>query len=63
MTWARLFELWSLVECDLHDHGVDVDDDALMGSRSWRWLRVRILGLLAANTRTARALAPPKRKR
>lgn len=29
-----------------------------MRGRSWRWLRVRILGLLAADTRTARSLAP-----
>jgi hypothetical protein len=26
---------------------VDVGDDVLMAARSWRWLRTRILGLLA----------------
>lgn len=30
-----------------------------MRARSWRWLAVRIRGLLAADTRTARLLAPP----
>lgn len=26
--------------------GIDVDDGALMGARSWRWLRARVLSLL-----------------
>lgn len=26
--------------------GIDVDDDALMAARSWRWLRARVLSLL-----------------
>jgi hypothetical protein len=34
------------VEADLHDHGVDVGDAKLMRRRSYRWLKVRILGLL-----------------
>jgi len=38
-----------LIERDLHDvYGIDVGDPVLMSSRSWRWLRVRILGLLDA---------------
>lgn len=48
-----------IVEADLHsEYGIDVEDRALMGARSWRWLRVRIQGLLAADTRLQRALAP-----
>ena len=40
---------WLLIERDLHDvYGIDAGDQALMGSRSWRWLRVRILGLFDA---------------
>jgi hypothetical protein len=31
-----------------------------MGARSWRWLRVRIVGLCSADTRLARALQPPE---
>ncbi|WP_036377576.1 hypothetical protein [Micromonospora sp. ATCC 39149] len=50
---------WALVEADLHDvYGVDVEDRALMRARSWRWLEVRITGLLSADTRLHRALAP-----
>jgi hypothetical protein len=26
--------------------GIDVDDAALMGARSWRWLHARVLSLL-----------------
>ncbi len=49
-----------------------MDDGALMGARSWRWLRVRIAGLLDVPptvspdgqvihaTRLAFALDPPK---
>ena len=39
-------------------YGIDVEDRALMGARSWRWLETRILGLLAADTRLHRTLAP-----
>ncbi|WP_269137956.1 hypothetical protein [Streptomyces antimycoticus] len=30
--------------------------------RSWRWLRIRILGLLSADSRLARHFAPPDDK-
>ena len=30
------------------DRGIDVGDNTLMAGRSWRWLRVRILGLFDA---------------
>jgi hypothetical protein len=51
---------WALIEADLHsEYGLDVEDPVLLRARSWRWLRTRILGLLAADTRIARALAPP----
>lgn len=36
-----------MVEADLGDLGVDVGDRALMESRPWRWLRVRVEGLLS----------------
>ncbi|XTZ18193.1 hypothetical protein ACQSSU_12865 [Micromonospora echinospora] len=50
---------WRLVEADLHsEYGVDVEDRALMRARSWRWLEVRITGLLSADTRLYRTLAP-----
>lgn len=64
VTWARLLDEWRHIECDLQDRGIDVDDDQLMTTRSWRWLRTRITGLLADPTsRTARATAPPPKPR
>ena len=48
--------VWIQVVCDLHsEYGVDLTRDVLM-TRSWPWLRTRILGLLHADTRTYRAL-------
>jgi len=43
-------------------YGLDVGDDALLESRSWRWLRTRIVALLAANTRITRHFTPPPKK-
>ena len=45
---------WELIENDLQDRGIDVGDAQLMRTRSWRWLRVRIIGCLTGNTRIAR---------
>jgi len=42
-----ILRLWVLVEADLQDHSVDVGDRRLMRSRTWRWLKVRIEGLLS----------------
>lgn len=50
------------MENDLHDRGIDLEDRALMAARSWRWLETRILGLLSADTRLYRALAPRRDK-
>ena len=48
---------WDAIETDLHDqYGIDTDNVDLMRSRSWRWLRLRILGLLTADTRLSRAM-------
>jgi hypothetical protein len=49
-----------MIEADLHQvYGIDLDQPGLMRTRTWRWLRIRIAGLLAADTRIVRALAPP----
>lgn len=40
------------------EYGVDLGDRALLRARTWRWLRVRIVGLLSADTRLARAFTP-----
>jgi hypothetical protein len=58
--WETLLTHWSLIEADLHsEYDIDVEDRQLMRHRSWRWLETRIVGLLAADTRLHRALAPP----
>jgi hypothetical protein len=60
VTWDALLTHWSAIEADLQDRGIDVDDTTLMASRSWRWLRVRITGLLAdRTTRISQALSTP----
>ncbi|MFI6606846.1 hypothetical protein [Streptomyces sp. NPDC050507] len=40
-------------------YGIDVDTPGLLQQRTWRWLRIRILGLLSAESRLARHFAPP----
>lgn len=60
MKWARLLDEWPLIEADLHEvYGVDVGEPGLLDTRSWRWLRIRILGLLSADSRISRLLDPP----
>ncbi|MCZ7376551.1 hypothetical protein O3438_16750 [Micromonospora sp. WMMC250] len=63
MGWDDLLTRWDLIEADLQDRGVDIGDRALMAARPWRWLRVRIVGLLRADTRIGRALAPDEPRR
>ncbi|RSD22257.1 hypothetical protein EIY87_09335 [Amycolatopsis eburnea] len=57
----ELLTHWALVEADLHElYGVDAGDLALMKARPWRWLRVRIQGLLQSpDTRVHRVFFPP----
>lgn len=57
LTWPQLLDKWVLIESDLQEHGVDVCSGVL-DQRDGRWLRVRIVGLLHADTRLARAFAP-----
>ncbi|MEU1674095.1 hypothetical protein ABZ752_19005 [Streptomyces roseifaciens] len=48
-----------MIEADLHEvYGIDVGAPDFLRSRSWRWLRVRVLGLLSADSRLARVLTP-----
>lgn len=42
---------------------IDVEDRALMRTRSWRWLQTRIFGLLNTDSRLHRALAPDPEER
>lgn len=46
--WIEVLQHWGLVEADLHEHyGIDLDDPVL-ANRTWRWFRVRVLGLIDA---------------
>ena len=48
---------WDAVETDLHEHyGIDLEDRKLLRTRSWRWLRLRILGLLTVESRLSTAM-------
>lgn len=60
ITWSEILTRWSLVEADLHEtYGLDIGDAELLANRSWRWLRVRLIGLVyGSETRLSRALAP-----
>ncbi|MEU6441345.1 hypothetical protein [Streptomyces sp. NPDC047046] len=50
-----------MIEADLHDvYGVDVEAPGLLRERSWRWLRLRIAGLLSCDSRTHRHFNPPE---
>lgn len=67
VTLTDLFaQHWKHVEADLHDcYGIDIEDTNLMGSRTWRWLKVRILGLVTktgTRTHTAIVAAQPAAK-
>ncbi|MGI5196585.1 hypothetical protein ACQEVY_23535 [Streptomyces sp. CA-288835] len=59
MTWERLLEQWPLIEADLHQvYGIDADS-GILRQRSWRWLRIRIFGLLSTESRLHAHFAPP----
>ncbi|MFJ6566218.1 hypothetical protein ACIQNU_02270 [Streptomyces sp. NPDC091292] len=48
-----------MIEADLHQaYGIDVESGVLR-ERSWRWLQVRILGLLSTESRIAQHFSPP----
>lgn len=61
LTLPRLVSThWGLIEADFQQHyGIDLDDPHLLATKTWRWLRTRILGLLNADTRVQRKLTPP----
>src|SRR5690606_18262608 len=59
LTWDKLLAQWPLIEADLHsEYGIDADSGVLR-ERTWRWLQVRILGLLSCDSRLHRHFAPP----
>jgi hypothetical protein len=64
VSWEAILSHWTLIEADLQQqYGIDVEDRALMRGRTWRWLRLRIVGLLNTDSRLHRALAPDPEER
>jgi len=51
-----------LIETDMHQvYGIDLGDRGLLRARTWRWLKVRIAGLLDdPGTRLFTTLFPPR---
>lgn len=60
VSWEQILTNWPTVADDLlSEYGIDVYAPEVR-RRPWWWLRDRIRGLLAADTRIARLLAPPR---
>ena len=58
-TWPDIIEYWDLIEADMNErYHVDLSEPGLLERRTGRWLRVRILGLLAVESRLFAALIP-----
>ncbi|NKR94331.1 hypothetical protein GS483_19595 [Rhodococcus hoagii] len=54
-----MLSAWLAIELDLQDQGIDVES-GILRDRSWRWLHVRIIGLIAdRKSRLRAALAIP----
>ncbi|MGQ4358570.1 hypothetical protein [Streptomyces sp. SAS_272] len=52
-----------LIEADLHQvYGIDVESGILQ-RRTWRWLQLRIIGLLSTECRLQRHFNPPEEPR
>jgi len=57
VSWAQILANETAVEADLAQvYGVDYEDS--LDTRSWRWLRTRIFGLLSTDSRLHRSLTP-----
>lgn len=68
-TWSDLLPLWRIIEVDFQEiYGLDIGAPGFLASRSWRWLTVRVFGLLSTDrgfagtggSRLQRALRPVK---
>ena len=60
MTWREILPHWGAIVCDLSErHGIDEEEPSWWETRSWPWLRRRLLGLLSVDSRLAGVLARP----
>ncbi|MFE7746873.1 hypothetical protein [Nocardia sp. NPDC057455] len=48
-SWSQILAAWPAIELDLADRGIDVES-GILEQRSWRWLNLRILGLISTPT-------------
>jgi len=69
LNWPRLLRNWGKVELDFQEfYGIDLGAPGFLRTRSWRWLSIRVLGLLSVDrgfagtggSRLQRALRPVK---
>jgi len=45
LKWSEILKHWNAIEADLQDAGIDLSS-GILRARSWRWLQVRIIGLI-----------------
>lgn len=63
-TIGRILRLWSLVELDFAQvYGIDLGEPGLLDRRSWRWITLRLHGLLSTKSRVQRVLNPTPEQR
>ncbi|WP_327671819.1 MULTISPECIES: hypothetical protein [unclassified Streptomyces] len=43
-------------------YGLDLSTPGLLRERSWRWFRIRLWGLVSADSRISRHFQPPEPK-
>lgn len=57
--WLDFLSNWRLVELDFQEfYSIDLGTPGLMRARSWRWLSLRLIGLLSMEGRVQRVLRP-----
>ena len=63
LSWPLILSHWELIELDFQQHyGLDLAA-GLMGTRTGRWVRRRILGLLSVDgSRLRHVLIPPPKQ-
>lgn len=56
---------WTKLEADFQQHyGIDLTDPTIRRHRSWRWFRVRLMGLLSIESRLQYQFNPtPEQKK
>lgn len=64
-TIGLIIEHWALVELDFQQiYGIDLSTPGLLRSRTWRWMTLRLVGLLSTEGRIQRVLNPtPEQKK